>query len=51
MEVAGRADEHVPAVEDCAGARERAQWRGRRGVAGFPLTVRFEYLGGPAYVR
>ena len=48
---AGRADEHVPAACDSAVARERAQWRGRRSVAGFPLTVPFEYHGGPAYVR
>ena len=32
-------------------ARERAHWPERRGVAGLSLTVRFENLGGSAYVR
>ena len=42
---------YVVQAGDGAVARERAHWPERRGAAGLPLTVRFETLGGLAYVR
>ena len=51
MEGAGRANGDVPVGGVGAVVRERAQWPERRRVAGLPLTVRFENLGGSAYIR
>ena len=48
---AGHADDHVPPAGVGSLAPERASWPEPRDVVGFPLTVRFEYRGGPAYGR
>ncbi len=44
-------DDDVRAARVGAVALERAHWPERRSVAGFPLTVRFENLSGPTYIR